>query len=223
MKYFILLSILMLFSCDEEQRTVFLTKTTTAVAKVTYPVNTQGTINDQKTFSVKSLIQFLISSSNIGGEVTDVGPISIQSISLELKVNDTNQADNIEVNTSLSRRNCNGTLTTFSTFSRNKTIPLQVPFIGGNIPIAISVQLSPEGVSLLNGTLASNLPWKPSNNYGESTCGDLIFKLNGNASPSGKLASLNLKVVIRYNVEYGECTQNFFLSAITSKEDRCEF
>lgn len=215
MKYFILLSILMLFSCDEEQRTVFLTKTTTAVAKVTYPVNTQGTINDQKTFSVKSLIQFLISSSNIGGEVTDVGPISIQSISLELKVNDTNQADNIEVNTSLSRRNCNGTLTTFSTFSRNKTIPLQVPFIGGNIPIAISVQLSPEGVSLLNGTLASQLPWNAPI-FGSRTCGDLIFKLNGLASPSGKLASLNLDVIIRYNIQYSECTDNLLLAAIAN-------
>lgn len=215
MKYVMVFILIMLLSCGEDERSdVYIKKSTTAIATVNYSVNTSGAINDEKTFSIKNLIAFLISSSKIS-IWRDVGPISIQSISLEVKVNDTNQADNIEVNTSLSRRNCNGTLTTFSTFSRNKTIPLQVPFIGGNIPIAISVQLSPEGVSLLNGTLASQLPWNAPI-FGSRTCGDLIFKLNGLASPSGKLASLNLDVIIRYNIQYSECTDNLLLAAIAN-------
>lgn len=213
MRALFIFCILLLFSCKGN---VWFDETKYATAVFSYPVNSSDIINDTKEVNIRSLISYLNSSAKIYSW-DELKKITIQKISLELVVNESNQASSIDVKTLVGKIDCAGKHEPLTPFTLNQNIPLQA--FGFNLPIAVGIDLSSDGVSSLNNIINDPLPFGEHNQYGQFTCGSIKVVLDGKVNPSSTYASLTLNVIVTYNIEYGVCEYMPALKSITGTDD----
>ncbi len=197
MRYIFLFIFFSLLSCEYK----YMQERASGSATFAYSIAQSGTIDQNQTFGIREFVYYLLSTSNVG-PYEDLNSVTIQSVNLQVRVDEGNKATGVDIKTSVSEINVDGTETPISAFSKEQFIPLEL--FGQNVASAIDVELDPNGIAMVNNIIGKNLPWNEHNDWGIGTTGSIRFAVAGVVygnifSSGGDYAELSLIVNVRYN------------------------